>query len=215
MLWKSWYRNAKCSNNAMFAHQFCQKSTFCQNWKTAVLLQLRRNSAGRRHKMPSTWQYPPNRKFHVVYKTCVQHDNLASESSSIAKSLQCVLTKSDVFAGPRNFQYLLVFDQTLCQNVTKVLNLTGCMLFSVSYRFIIIFEPVRYRNAKQCICLEFVQRFQQNDVLTWSNDFSNFTHFRTRVKWYQQKSAQSHHMETFRNLISFMFHALKIVISKR
>ena len=159
MLWKSWYRNAKCSNNAMFAHQFCQKSTFCQNWKTAVLLQLRRNSAGRRHKMPSTWQYPPNRKFHVVYKTCVQHDNLASESSSIAKSLQCVLTKSDVFAGPRNLQFLLVFDQTLCQNVTKVLNLTGCMLFSVSFRFIIIFEPVRYRNAKQCICPEFAQRF--------------------------------------------------------
>ena len=56
-------------------------------------------------------------------------------------------------------QFLLVFDQTLCQNVTKVLNLTGCMLFSVSYRFIIIFEPVRYRNAKQCICPEFAQRF--------------------------------------------------------
>ena len=159
MLWKWWYRNAKCSNNAMFAHQFCQKSTFRQNWKTAVLLQLRRNSADSRRKMPSTWQYPPNRKFHVVYKTCVQHDNLASESSSIAKSLQCVLTRSDVFAGPRNLQFLLVFDQTLCQNVTKVLNLTGCMLFSVSYRFIIIFEPVRYRNAKQCICPEFAQRF--------------------------------------------------------
>ena len=31
-----------------------------------------------------------------MYKTCVQHDNLASESSSIAKSLQCVLTKSAV-----------------------------------------------------------------------------------------------------------------------
>ena len=78
-----------------------------------------------------------------------------------------------------------------------------------------IFEPVRYRNAKQCICLEFVQRFQQNDVLTWSNDFFNFTHFWTCVKWYQQKSAQSHHVETFWNLISFMSHALKIVISKR
>ena len=65
-----------------------------------------------------------------MYKTCVQHDNLASESSSIAKSLQCVLTRSDVFTvpGPRNFQYLLVFDQTLCQNVTKVMNLIGCCL---------------------------------------------------------------------------------------
>ena len=58
----------------------------------------------------------------------MQHDNLASESSSIAKSLQCVLTRSDVFAGPRNFQFLLVFDQTLCQNVTNVMNLIGCCL---------------------------------------------------------------------------------------
>ena len=80
--------------------------------------------------------------------------------------LQCVLTRSDVFTGPPNLQFLLVFDQTLCQNLTKVLNLTGCMLFSVSFRFIITFEPVRYRNAKQCICLEFAQRFYQNDVLT-------------------------------------------------
>ena len=128
MLLKWWYRNAKRSNSAMFAHQFCQKSTFRQNWKTAVLLHFRRNSAGRRHKMPSTWQYPPNRKFHVVYKTCMQHDNLASESSSIAKSLQCVLTRSDVFTGPRNLQFLLVFYQTLCQNVTKVMNLIGCCL---------------------------------------------------------------------------------------
>ena len=97
-----------------------------------------------------------------MYKTCVQHDDLASESSSIAKSLQCVLTRSDVFIAPRNLQFLLVFDQTLCQNVTKVLNLTGCILFSVSFRFIIIFEPVRYRNAKQCICLEFAQQNQKS-----------------------------------------------------
>ena len=122
--------------------------------------------ADERREMPSTRQYPPNRKFHVVYKTCVQRDNLASESSSIDKSLQCVLTRSDVFTGPPNLQFLLVFDQTLCQNVAKVLNLTGYMLFSVSFRFIIIFEPVRYRNAKQCICLELAQRFYQNDVLT-------------------------------------------------
>ena len=135
MLLKWWYRNAKRSNSAMFTHQFCQKSTFCQNWKTAVLLQLRRNSADSRRKMASTWQYSPNRKFHVVYKTCVQHDNLASESSSIAKSLQCVLTRSDVFAGPRNLHFLLVFDQTLCQNVTKVFILLGCILTLFGFFF--------------------------------------------------------------------------------
>ena len=104
----------------------------------------------------------------VVYKTCVglQHDIFASENSSIAKSLQCVLTRSDVFTGPPNFQFLLVFDQTLCQTITKVLNLIGCMLFSVSLRFIITIERVLYRNANQCICLECAQRFYQNDVLT-------------------------------------------------
>ena len=134
--------------------------------QNAVLLQVRRNSADGRREMPPTSQYPPNRKFHLVHKTCVQHDNLASECSSIAKSLQCVLTRSDVFTGPPNFQFLLVFDQKLSKNITKVLNLIGFVLFSVSFRFIIIFEPVRYGNTKQCICLEFAQRFYENDVLT-------------------------------------------------
>ena len=82
-----------------------------------------------------------------MYETCVQYDNVALECSSIAKSLQCVLTRSDVFTGPRNFQFLVVFDQKLCKNIKKVLNLIGFMLFIIALHFVFLFELVRYGNA--------------------------------------------------------------------
>ena len=74
----------------------------------------------------------------------MQYDNVVSESSSIAESLQCVLTRSDVFAGPRNFQFLVVFDQKLWKNIKIVLNLLGFMLFIIALHFFFLFELVRY-----------------------------------------------------------------------
>ena len=56
------------------------------------------------------------------------------------------------------------------------------VLFRIALHFIFTFELVRYRNAKQCNWLEFAQRFDENDVFSSPYDFSNFTHFRTRVK---------------------------------
>ena len=66
----------------------------------------------------------------------MRYDNVASESSPIAKSLQCVLARSGVFTSPPNFQFLVVFDQKLCKNIKKVLNLIWFMLFSFVLHFV-------------------------------------------------------------------------------
>ena len=78
--------------------------------------------------------------------------------------------------GPLKFPVLIVFDQQLCKSIKKVINLIGFTLFSIALHFVFMFELVQCGNAKQCIWLEFAQRFYETDVLTSSSGFS-YTHF--------------------------------------
>ena len=108
---------------------------------------------------------------------------------------------------PANLQLLVVFDQKLCKNIKKVLNVIGFMLFRVSLHFIIIFEPVRYRNAKQCICLEFAQRFYENDVFTSSNVIQRFCCRMVCTKKHVEfwaKSIRSYCYNTFLHLLPIL-----------
>ena len=92
------YRNAKCSNIAMFAHQFCKYQLFAKTGK----LQIYSNFVAILLVVGVAINLTIFTEWEISYKTCVQHDNLASESSSTPKVCS-VLTRSDVFAGPRDF----------------------------------------------------------------------------------------------------------------